>query len=316
MVRLLVVVLAATALVGCGQPKVATAEQPAATSSAKVNIPGTRLFMAPPAGFRKATDFIGLERDAQTAVIVMDLMVGNYYKNAATFSREEVEGRGVEVFDFQDTTISGYPAKYLFVQSAPATKAYWMVFGDSTFATTLMASFPSEDAQAGQQLKQAMLAATYDKKLQVDPFATAPFVLDERQSKFKFALFSGNMYVYSIGGAKHEQTDPANSAVITVTPLPADPANTPDEMAITLAEGLERNGLTNKKILNSSTERVNGYDAYEDEITGMMRGKKAHFYELFVTNGRKSVMIQGVMPAGSDGHAQEIRNFAHAIKLK
>lgn len=316
MVRFLVVVLAATALMGCGQPKVATAEQPAATNSAKINIPGTRLFITPPAGFRKATDFIGLERDAQTAVIVMDLAVGNYYKNAATFSRAEVERRGVEVFDFQDTTISEYPAKYLFIQPAPATKAYWMVFGDSTFATMLMASFPSDDAQTGQQLKQAMLAATYDKKLRVDPFATAPFVLDESQSKFKFAMFSGNMYIYSIGGAKQGGQSPANSVMITVMPLPNDPANTPDAMATTLAEGLERNGLTNKKILTTSTEPVNGYDAYEADMTGLMKGYRARIYSLFITNGTKSVLIQGIMPAGAEGNAAAVRDFAHTVKLK
>ncbi|MDJ0364660.1 hypothetical protein QMK33_05805 [Hymenobacter sp. H14-R3] len=316
MVRLLVVVLAAVALAGCSQPKVATGAQPTSTSPAKINIPGTRLFLAPPAGFKNSTSFVGLERDEQTAVIVMDLMVGNYYKNAATFNRAEVEGKGVEVFDFQDTTISGYPAKYLFVQPTPATKAYWVVFGDSTFATTLMASFPTEDAQTGQQLKQAMLAATYDKKLKVDPFATAPFSLDESQSKFKFAMFSGNMYIYSIGGVKEGHQDPAASAVVTVTPLPADPDNTPAAMATLLEETLERNGLTDKKITNASTKRVNNYDAYEADVTGMMKGKKAHFYELFVTNGSKAVIIQGVIPAGAEGSAQAVRDFAHTVRLK
>ncbi|MGI4874115.1 MAG: hypothetical protein ACRYFX_23390 [Janthinobacterium lividum] len=308
--RLLVLSMAAFA--GCGRPDSTTAP---AGATAKVNIPGTRVFITPPPGFKLGTDFTGLQRDDTTAVMIMDLMVGNFYKNAATFSRQELESRGVQVFAYQDTTISGYPAKTLFLQPNPATKSYWLVFGDSTFSTMCTAIYPSNDAQTGRQLKQALLGVRYDKKLRVDPLATAPFVLDSTRTKYRLTLFSGGMYTYSIGGAS-TPADKQHEAAITVVALPADPAQTPATMAAAAVAQLESHGLVGTSLRAASAVPVNGYDAYEEVVHGSMKGKQALVYELFVSNGQKAVLVQGILPAGSEGELGAVREFARTIKFK
>ena len=93
MKHLFFLLLFGVALTGCGPRQPDTFDK-SPTANGRVNIPGTRLFIAPPADFKVATNFIGLEHADNSSFQVMDLVGGNFYTNAGTFSREEFEARG------------------------------------------------------------------------------------------------------------------------------------------------------------------------------------------------------------------------------
>ena len=283
------------------------------TGAKQINIPGTRLFITPPDGFQLSGSLIGLMRDDGAAIQVMDLMSGNFYKNAATFSQQEFEARGVTVFDYQETIVDGFPAKYVFLQGDPSVKSCHLVFGDSTFSTSVTAFFSPDDEALAAQMKQTLLSVRYQKKLKVDPFATAPFILDDRQSPCKFTIFSGNMYIYSRGGAASKEKD---APVVMVIPIPRDADATPASIAETTSASREQYGLTDKVVKNINTAKVNGYDAYESEIYGNQKGKKALFYELIVVKDNKSVVVQGIIAKDFATTLKSVRSFARTIHFK
>ena len=168
----------------------------------QINIPGTRVFIVPPEGFRLSTTLPAIEKGNSGLVQTMDLVGGSFYTNAATFSKEKFEQRGIKVFEYKELKLNGFPAKFAFIQGDPQTKVYNLVFGDSTFSTMVMGVFATNDTKTGEQVRQAILSIYYDKAKQVDPFATALFKLDDRRSTFKFAKFAASMYMYYIGGIK------------------------------------------------------------------------------------------------------------------
>ena len=314
MKHLFFLLLFGVALTGCGPRQPDTFDK-SPTANGRVNIPGTRLFIAPPADFKVATNFIGLEHADNSSFQVMDLVGGNFYTNAGTFSREEFEARGAQVLDYKDTTISSFPAKYAHIQGEPTTQAFMITFGDTTFSTMVMAMVPADaKPETLTQVERAMFSIRYDKELKVDPFATAPFVLDDRQSKYKFVKFSGNMYVYSANDP--EQSPQPDAAVITVTPLPREEGASAASFADMITESLEKYGLTDKVTKNTSVEPVNGDDAYEVEIHGNMKGQKALFYELVVVHDERGVLVQGVIPEGLEANLPDIRRFARTIRFK
>ena len=279
-----------------------------------INIPGTRLYIIPPAGFKVATSFMGLEKGKSCSLQVFDLVGGDFYTNAATFSKKAFEKLGAKVLDYKEFKINGFPAKYVFMQSTVDVKNINFVFGDNTFSTMVAATFPSIDDKTAEQLQHAIKTIYYDKNLKNDPFATAAFTLNDSKSVFKFAKSSAGLFMYSIGGVDKQSYD--NEPFIIVTTLPKDQSTTVKAVSEALVSGLERNGLTDKELKNISTKAVNGQPAYETEVYCKMEGKNSLIYQLVVAGKDKIVAIQGIAKSDFDRYLKEFKNLARTIKMK
>ncbi|HEX2629376.1 MAG TPA: hypothetical protein VHM26_10195, partial [Chitinophagaceae bacterium] len=167
-----------------------------------INIAGSRLFIVPPPGFKPLGTMVGLEKENGSQMIIMDLVGGNFYTNAAQYNQKSFENAGAKVFEFKEITINGFPAKYLWMENAEKMRAHNIVFGDSTFSVMIMANYAANDEQTGKDILQSLQTVWYDKSLQIDPFATAYFRADDNGSKFRFAEFNAGMYIYSVDGKK------------------------------------------------------------------------------------------------------------------
>ena len=308
--QIAILLLCFTTLNACGQ---STANN--AKAGKQVNIPGTRLFINPPEGFKVASNFAGLQKDNYTGLQVYDLVGGNYYTNAATFSREAFEQKGVTVFDYKETTINGYPAKYIYMQADATAKTYALVFGDTTFSATIMAFCPAADEEVSRRIRKAILSVTYNKKLKVDPFATAVFKLDDSKSKFKFAKASANVFIYSVNGVNKE-TYGDDEPMLMVNTLPADNTTTPSSIGGMLIGSLEKYGFTDKKLSYELTDKVNGYNAYEAVVYGNLKGQKTAIYQLVLLNKDKLVAIQGTAKNNYDSTIQDFKHLARTVTFK
>ena len=316
MKHLITLLLAATMLSGCEQQQAnnSTATAPVRPKG-QVNIPGTRLYILPPPNFKVSSSFPGLERDKASAIQVMDIADGSFYTNAASFNRAGFENRGAEVLDYKDTTVNRFPAKYAYIKGEAGTKSYMVTFGDSSFCVLVSALVPIDEKDEGaDQIKKSLFAMTYDKGLRVDPFATAPFVLDDRNAKFKFLKFAANMYLYTPRTPNGNEQE--NAPAITVMVLPNDPSTSLSAMADLMVKTLGKYGLTNPDVRNKKAVQVNGKEGIECEIYGLMQDRKALFYQLVVRGPNNSVLVQGIVPEQLPIGLKDVKEFAHTIRLK
>lgn len=315
MLRLFMFAVLGLALAGCGQATPGTT--PAAATGAALAIPGTHLLLVPPPGFTRSTAFTGLENAAGSRLSIMDVTPNNYLKHASEYTRQALEAQGATVLDFQQTTISGYPARYAYVQTAEGQKAYQFMFGDSTFVAIVMGELAPGREQDGPALKQAVLASKYDKNLHTDALANAPFRLDTRHSDFHFFKATGGMYIFGQGDP--DDSSNPNAPILMVTPLPAEPGTHAADMKDVTLESLSRNGLNVTATRNISTASVNGYEAYQVDIYCEKEGKKGVFYELFLVHDGKAVTVQGVVPnadaATTPAALQQLKDLARTITL-
>ena len=302
------------ALSACGQTKTEKKDIENAKTEKHIHIPGTRLYIVPPADFKIATSFLGMQKDDNSGFQIYDLVGGNYYTNAATFRKEAFEQKGAKVFDYKEFKVNGFPAKYIFMQGDQNAKTISLVFGDTTFSTMIMAIYPSTDDKTGEQIQNAIKTIYYDKNLIIDPFATASFTLDETKSIFKFCKSAAGMFIYSIGGVDEKSFN--DEPLITVTTIPKDPTVNEKGIAEMLVSSLEKYGLTEKVLKNISTTNVNGQLAYEVEVYGKMQGKSSLIYLLIVTGQDKAIVIQGIVKSDFDTNLKKIKNLAKTIKLK
>lgn len=278
-----------------------------------VNIPSTHVTLKMPAGFTIADNFIGIVKDESTLVQFYDLVGGNYYTNAKDFSKEEFEKLGATVFNFKDTTISSYPAKYILMQGKPKEKSFSIVLGDTTFSLMAMGIFGADDKTAERDIKDALLSIKYDKSIKTDPFAILPFTVDDSRNKFKFAKSSAGLFMYSLNGIVKESYD--DEPMIIITHFPSA-GYTPVGVSDLFLDGLTKYGFTDKKTLTESTIKVNGADAYERIISGTQNGNKITYYMLSIVNGKHVVSFQLVDKSIDNMYVTEAKKLAQTITFK
>lgn len=279
-----------------------------------INIPGTRLYIIPPPNFIVAKTYVGLQKGDNSMLNIFDLVGGNFNTNAATFSKAEFERQGARVFDYQEITVNGYPAKYISMQGDLTTKAYALVFGDPTFSTMIMAAYPVTDEATGKDIIKSLNTIWYDTTKKIDPFETANFSLDDKASKFKFFKYNANLYIYSIGGVEYKEVKEA--PMVLVSQFPKDNTMTVKSIADMMIGKIQQYGLTNPEIKNSSTRQINGYDTYEAEVYGQMQGSMSLLYYCIVATADKAIVVQGIAKKDIESNLQEFKKLASTVKVK
>ena len=303
-------------LTACGQSSndQIKSEIKSSKTSKHINIPSTRLYIIPPPNFKVATTFIGLQKGENSMLNIYDLVGGNFNTNAATFSKTEFERQGARVFDYKEIKVNGYPAKFIHMQGDVSSKGYAIVFGDTTFSTMIMAVYPVTDENTGKEIVKSLNTIWYDKNKKIDPFETANFSLNDKESKFKFFQYSSNLYIYTVGGLDNK--DNRDEPFIIVSQLPKDNTMTAKSIADMMIAKAQQYGLTNPYVRNISTEKINGYDTYQAEVFGQMQGKSSVIYQCVTTKGDKAIVIQGIAKSDLETNVQDFRKIASTIQLK
>ena len=306
------------ALVACKQKPSATGKINPNIQNSKtnqhVNIPGTRLYIIPPASFTLSQAPAGLQKSGNAAITVTDLVGGSFYTNAANFNKAGFDQRGIKTYDYQEIKVNGYPAKYVSLQGDANARMYWLVFGDSSFSAMVMGVYPATDANTGKEILGALNTIYYDKNHKIDPFASAAFSIDDSQSTFKFFHYTTNMYVYTVNG--QDNKDDPDAPFLVLTQMPIEKGMSAKNVGDMMLSKLEGYGLTNTTIKNGSSEKINGYDAYEAEVHGLMHGKPSIMYQCVIANGDNVISMQGVAKTDFDKNLAAFKGLAHTIKIK
>jgi hypothetical protein len=282
-------------------------------TGAHINIPGTRLYIIPPQGFTVSSSLPAIEKGNDAIIQAMDLVGGSFYSNAATFTKTSFQQMGITVFDFRELTVNGYPAKMALMQGDPTAKVYNLVFGDSTFSIMITAIFPSNDNAVKEQVEKALASIYYDKTKQVDPFATAPFKLDDSQSVFKFANFTASIYVYSVNGVKKSSYD--DDPYLMVISLPAEGV-TPEGAANSMLSSIQKYGMVIKDMKNVSTGSTNNFAAYQREVYCKINDADALVFQHVVTIGSSLIVMQGIARSNYENTLQEFKKLTGTIAKK
>lgn len=278
-----------------------------------IQIPDTHLMIVPPPGFALTHSFPGLLKTDGSAVIqVYDLPDGNFYTDGASFTTDNFKSKGARVLAFKTLTVAGFPAKYCYMQGDSAKRIMALIFGDSTFSTTLIGLYPDTALSIGQQIRDAYTTIAYKKGAAVDPFETAPFSLDTASAHWHFALYNKPLFIYSPDGKVPGQGTP----FLTVTPYPRKPGSPLQDLSESLIIKDMRAGLEEPVLSNISLDSVNGYEAYEVEIRCRLGGQQGLLYQFLAADAEHTIVIEGVANENFDETLKSFKAFAHTIRIK
>ncbi|TDW97579.1 hypothetical protein [Dinghuibacter silviterrae] len=283
------------------------------TADKHVQIPDTHLSLIPPTGFGLTHAFPGLLKTDGSAVIqVYDLPDGDFYTDGQSFTAANFTAKGARVLAFKTLTVAGFPAKYCYMKGDSAKRIMALIFGDSTFSTTLIGLYPDTALSVGQAIRDAYATITYQKAQVVDPFSTAPFSLDTTAASWHFALYNKPLFIYSLDGKLPAQGSP----FVTVTPYPRKNGSSLQDLSENLIIKDMQAGLEEPILSNISLDSVNGYEAYEVEIHCRLGGQAGLLYQFLAATAEHTIVVEGVANDEFDKNVQAFRALAHTIHIK
>lgn len=286
-----------------------------AQNSKYVSIPGTRVQMTVPAGYMVAETFFGLQKDRTTGIQIFELKDRPYSEIAVGFTKNELQTKGAEVYDFREMSVAGYSARYACLPGDSGFKVSTLIFGDSTFSVMMVGAYPAGNLALQKQVEQALTTAKYNNTAAIDPFALSYFKLDDTDSKYKYAKTTGdNMYIYSLNGEVKDNY--MSEAAVTATPLVLDSGKTAESVGNILLEDMKKYGLTETVVTYKSLKKVNGFDAYEAIIYGQVAKQKHAVYHLVVSKASRGFIVQGIAQQDFEINMQQFEKLAHTISVK
>jgi hypothetical protein len=278
-----------------------------------VRIPGTRLSIIPPAQFALTHFFTGfLKTDGSAVIQVYDLTDGDYYTDVKSFSKEQLESKGAKVLVIKPLQVDGFPGKFCYMEGDSSKRIMALIFGDSTFSTTLIGLYPDTALAIGQQIRNAYASISYRKTQVTNPFETAPFWLDTSASPFRFAQYNKPLFIYSLDGKEPAQGSP----FLTVTPYPRKEGTSLQDISESLIVKEMQHGLTSPTLKNISFDSLGNYAAYEVEIDCRLGEEEGVIYQLIVASKNNTIVIEGMASSAFDENVKIFRALAHTVKIR
>ncbi|MBX0290323.1 hypothetical protein K3G63_07730 [Hymenobacter sp. HSC-4F20] len=276
-------------------------------------VAGTQVWLVPPAGFTAAPGLSGFRR-GEAVLQVYDLKGGNYYRQAAAFTKARFEARGSKVLDLQEVQ-GAYPARLARVQLTPTQESAQLLYGDSTFAVLLDARYPAADTATATALRRSLLSATYQKVAGAGGTASlsdAVFALEEKKSPFALAEVRNGQYIYSLGGQR--KADYGSEPTVMAVLLPYNPSLTAADIS-QQALG-RRTGLTGYTARKMSSVKVNDLVTYETEGFAQLRGQRVLVYQQVSLIGSTAVAMQGLAYQDFEAALAQFKALTHTITAR
>lgn len=275
-------------------------------------VPRTRVSMIIPDGYSIMTNNTGLQKDVNQAIMIMDLVGGNYYTNAKDFQKSTFEQQGLAVYEFEDTKVSGYPAKFMISGTDDwRLNALTMVFGDSTFSTMITSVHYANDNRLQNSLKDALLSVRYDKEVTIDPFEGIRFSVDTVSTRFKFSLFSSNMYVFTPGG----DNEPEDKSMVMLTPTLFDKSMSIEQLSQMAMNGLIKHGMYGF-ITNSETKYdIEGTTALLKTGDCYAGVEHLYYHQLILARDDIALMVYGMCDNNDLAAQSAISEFCRLIRI-
>lgn len=297
-------------LLACGQEN----DKPDAISSKKTNIPSTRVYIHIPEGFHISERIIGLEKNENVVISITDLIGGNFYKNAVDVNKKNFEKMGVLVKSYEELKVEGFPAKKVHYKNEEQ-EGYFLVFGDSTFSTTITGMVYSNDTESLRQVEKCISNISYDKSLSIDPLAFAKFKLNTEKSAYKFLNSSAGMYTYTLKGREIDSFD--NESIFMVGQLPYfEKEITLEALNDQIFMSRKNNGLHVTDIIYEEIIVIDGSKAYEIIADGLLNNKKVRLYSLVIAKGNNAFSCSGIAKNNFETNMEEYIKLARSFQFK
>ncbi len=277
----------------------------------RIDIPYTGVNINVPANAIVAKSFIGVTC-ADAVIDVLEIPGGNFFDAKANASKDSFVKKGNLVTEYKETSVNGYPARYLCIKLADAGNMHILVFGDSSFAVIIKATVTTTNTVFNTTIKQDLLTLTYTKKHETETLADAPFKLTDTVNQ-PFSFVRSVFKTYSFMAVDQEYNDTANINVSLELALKDASVL---RMTDKLMTSLQKNGFKNIKVSKQDAKTISGYYAGETIATAYLNDKKLRLYIAILQKDERNLCIIGVSPYAMETAVDNFKKFTRSVRLR
>jgi hypothetical protein len=272
---------------------------PAAALAQPQAVAGTRVTLQPPAGWEVADRFPGFMQASSGSSIMITEIPAPAGQMIASFTREALGARGMELRASERQTVDGGPGVLLAISQTAAGTVYdkWMLaFGNDSATVLVTGTYLQERAgELSEPVKQAVLSARRNAAPSADPMAGLGYRIDPGP-RLKVATRVGNMILTNETGTL-PNPGPGSPMLMVAESL------APGDMSDLAAFSRERVMATAPTIqvsnVTGAAATIAGAQAYEVTADGVDTedSTRLRIYQAVVREGDHYILVQGIVGA-------------------
>ena len=265
-----------------------------------VRLKGTRVFLTIPSNYKlreKATSYQAFEKNSVTGIQIIENVNDNFYRFKNEFlkkpsglkNRDNGNSKAVKIGNFNGFFYTG-PFK------KPNEKSMILIFGDSSFAVTLIGVFPTTDKITEAEIINTFKTISYDKFINFDPLELENFKFDISITGFKYVPLIGmNSFTYSTDGKLKSIEDERHKSSFEFETYEYPNIERAKKIINNKIQERTEFGISKVSNVQKRSININGYPAFEttmDEKGEYVADSK--FYIVIIEKEKTAVLFWGV----------------------
>ncbi len=239
-----------------------------------MKIGGTGVTLIPPAGFRQAERFLGVQHDESGSSIMVTEIPVNYRKMSGGFTVDGLATKGMELLERENILAEGRPALLMRIRQEAHGRKFlkWIaLFGNASTTVMVTASFPESTAGSlDGPLKEAVLSTRWQAREKKGDLEGLPYRLDPPPGLVLATRLQNDLLFARDGSVPQNNPDDPilvvgySISAVSVADLPAfarsrleQTANL-QEISIESEKDLSSGGMKGREILATGTDSRSG----------------------------------------------------------
>jgi hypothetical protein len=281
-----------------------------------VRVPGTKVSLDPPSGFVLSSNFPGVQDAERAASIIINELQTSTDLILDGLTKDNLLTRGMTMVSSQPAAMGGRPAVLInatqVVNGAIFEK--WMgAMGDGETTILVVAAYPQALAdELREELRKAVLSATWMPQAEIDPFEGLPFRVRETEG-LKISSRIQNMLVLAQPDTPRAAAEPFAVVGASHSEIEID-----DVELFSKQRAAQIAQITNLTDLRGSPMEFDGRPGYEltARAKDLNTGTPLVVYQSLVVDGRSYVLTQGLVgEEKSDTYLSQFRAIAASVEF-
>lgn len=280
-----------------------------------LNIGGTRLFIIPPKDFTIADDFVGLIKNRNCTIRIIESKGEKIRTVLSLYTDSIMIKQGKKILDSRQIRVNEYSGR-LTVTTGEYEKSEtaYLLFGDNSFSVLVTADYPTIEKKTREEIYQALKSIYFDRNFKSELPVYSPYFFSDEPARYQFCEKVNQFDMYTVSGDLKSLN--TQEPVIMVTTLKHMKNVDLDKIAEMNSLSLKQQGATLTGISEISEDPINGYDAYSRKLSFILEGHSKTSYQAFIKKREQVVVIQGIVFDKDLDKLAEIKAFSSSIYIR
>lgn len=279
------------------------------------NIGGTRLFILPPKGFTIATDFVGLIKNRDCTMEVIESKAQNFRSVFSAYDDKVFTKQGKKILESKRIRVNEYAGKLIVTPGKfENTETLYLLFGDNSFSVLVTANYETVEKKTREEIYNSLKTIYFDPNFNSELSIHSAYSFSDETSGYKFCEKMGQFDLYTMDGKLKSLT--SQEPAIMVTALKQLGSVKLENIAEMNRFSLEKQGTQDLQVSEVSNNAINNYETLSRMVSFKLGGISKTSYQAFIKKGDLVIVIQGIVLDKDLDKLEEIKRFTSSINIR